>query len=60
MIYIAELYASLSLDEQDAIQLTSILQMFLEKGRGNVEAIVYNGEWGEVDQKEDLLIYERS
>ena len=43
--------------ESDRIDMTSVLQRIVESGRLSINAIPYNGEWGEVDSENDLEAY---
>lgn len=50
---------SLSREERDSLHMTGALQKVIERGRIPVKAVAYEGSWGEIDSKEDLLLYER-
>jgi hypothetical protein len=40
------------------MHMTNTLQRVIDAGRVPIEAIAYNGEWGEVDSSEDLSVYQ--
>ena len=44
----------------DRLDMTSMLQRVVEAGRLPVVAIPYEGEWGEVDDQQDLELYNSS
>lgn len=44
----------------DQMQMTKLLQHFIEARQLVVSAIPYTGNWGEVDSAEDLTLYERT
>ena len=43
--------------ESDKIHMTWVLQKIIESGKVSINAISYNGEWGEVDSVKDLEAY---
>ena len=43
--------------ESDRIHMTWVLQKIIESGNVSINAISYNGEWGEVDSVKDLEAY---
>lgn len=43
--------------ERDALHMTGTLQRIIQSGAVAIAALPYDGEWGEVDSKEDLLSY---
>lgn len=43
--------------ESDRIHMTWVLQKIIESGKVSINAISYNGEWGEVDSVKDLEAY---
>lgn len=45
-------------EQRDKIHMTGILQKVIGEGRLKVVTVPYEGEWGEVDCKEDLRVYE--
>jgi len=49
---------NLSQNEQDKIQLTTVLQRLIQRKLCNIKAIPYLGRWGEVDSKNDIVAYE--
>ncbi len=42
---------------RDNIHMTAILQKIVEAKNINITAVPYNGEWGEIDSKNDLDLY---
>ena len=46
--------------QRDKIQMTNLLQRILISGRLRIEAVPFDGVWGEVDSKSDLDLYEAS
>ena len=44
--------------EFDSIHMTWVLQKIIESGKFSINAIPYNGEWGEVDSVKDLEAYQ--
>jgi choline kinase len=49
--------AHLTAEQCDRMHMTGTLQKVVEAGRVAVSAIPYRGEWGEVDNTEDLAAY---
>ena len=49
--------SSLTSVETDKIHMTGVLQKIIESGKLPINAISYNGEWGEVDSVKDLEAY---
>ena len=49
--------ASLSAEKRDRMHMTGTLQMIIESGRIPIAAIRYSGDWGEVDNQEDLRAF---
>lgn len=47
----------LSKTECDKMHMTGTLQKIIEAGRVPIAALPYEGEWGEVDNAEDLLVF---
>ncbi|MEI7611266.1 MAG: phosphocholine cytidylyltransferase family protein [Betaproteobacteria bacterium] len=47
----------LSAHECDRMHMTGTLQKIIEAGRVPIEAIPYDGSWGEIDTVEDLMLY---
>ena len=43
--------------ESDRTHMTGVLQKIIELGKVSINAISYNGEWGEVDSVKDLEAY---
>jgi choline kinase len=43
--------------ESDRIHMTGVLQKIIESGKVPINAISYNGEWGEIDSVKDLEAY---
>ena len=43
--------------ESDRIHMTWVLKKIIESGKVSINAISYNGEWGEVDSVKDLEAY---
>ncbi|MDS1141158.1 phosphocholine cytidylyltransferase family protein [Pusillimonas sp. SM2304] len=43
---------------RDQIHMTGILQSIIQAGKIPIEAIPYQGSWGEIDSESDLLAYE--
>ena len=56
---ILQIRASLTSEECDLISMTSTLQRVIDAGHISVSAIAYEGEWGEVDNAEDLFNYDK-
>lgn len=46
--------ATLSAEKRDRMHMTGTLQMIIESGRIPIVAIKYSGDWGEVDNQDDL------
>lgn len=55
---VVRLRAELSPQQRDSMHMTNTLQRVIDAGRVPIEAIAYNGEWGEVDSSEDLSVYQ--
>jgi choline kinase len=49
--------AFLSADQCDKMHMTGTLQKVIEKGSVAIVAVGYEGEWGEIDSEDDLMIY---
>jgi len=49
--------ATLSAAARDKLDMTSALQNVLDRGNIAVQAIPYEGKWGEIDSAEDLAVY---
>ena len=43
---------------QDSIDTTALLQRWIASDLGAIQAVCYEGAWGEVDSAEDLTVYE--
>jgi len=56
-VEILRICAALTSVESDRIHMTWVLQKIIESGKVSVNAISYNGEWGEVDSVKDLEAY---
>ena len=54
---IRQIRQSMSQGERDRMHMTGTLQKVIEAGRLKVEAIAYDGAWGEVDNEDDLGVY---
>lgn len=54
---VARIRATLSPEQRDRMHMTGTLQQVIEARRIAIAAIVYEGEWGEVDSAEDLAGY---
>lgn len=50
---------SLSREDRDSLHMTGALQKVIERRQMPVRAVAYEGSWGEIDSKEDLLLFER-
>ncbi|HYC42122.1 MAG TPA: phosphocholine cytidylyltransferase family protein [Noviherbaspirillum sp.] len=55
---IARIRASLAREESDRMHMTGTLQKVIEAGRVPIVALPYKGEWGEVDNANDLAAYQ--
>lgn len=55
---IEELRASLSAQERLNLHVTGLLQKLITERRIAVDAIPYNGDWGEIDSSSDLRAYQ--
>lgn len=55
---VVRLRAGLTPQQRDSMHMTNTLQRVIDAGRVPIEAIAYNGEWGEVDSSEDLSVYQ--
>jgi choline kinase len=44
---------------RDRLDMTGMLQRLIVEQNATIEALVYEGRWGEVDSAEDLAVYER-
>jgi choline kinase len=55
---VCRIRAALSQDECDRMHMTGTLQRVIEERRIPIEAIPYDGDWGEVDSEEDLAACE--
>lgn len=44
-------------DERDRLHMTGLLQKVIDAALMPIEAISFNGEWGEVDSADDLAVY---
>ena len=55
---IIRIRASLESEERDRMHMTGTLQKVIDAGKIPVTAVAYEGEWGEVDNANDLLNYE--
>lgn len=55
---VVRLRAELTPQRRDSMHMTNTLQRVIDAGRVPIEAIAYNGEWGEVDSSEDLSVYQ--
>jgi choline kinase len=53
---VKRIYAGLTSDQSEKMDMTSALQRVVEAQRMAVTAIPYSGEWGEVDSQSDLSI----
>lgn len=49
--------ATLSAEQCDCMHMTGMLQKIIEAEHLPVAAIVYEGEWGEIDSVQDLMVY---
>jgi choline kinase len=56
---ISRIWISLSRNEQNTLQMTAMLQMVINNKKLRIKAMSYEGEWGEIDSTEDLLIYQK-
>jgi len=52
--------SSLRSEQFDKMHMTGTLQKVIDQGRVAIAAIAYQGEWGEVDSEEDLIMYSLS
>lgn len=50
--------AQLTSSERDAMHMTGTLQRVIDAGQFKVNAVPYEGLWGEVDTAEDLAVYQ--
>lgn len=57
---IVRIRASLARGECDTMHMTGTLQKVIEAGRVPVLALPYRGEWGEVDNANDLAAYQQA
>lgn len=55
---IEKLLSSMTQENIDRLDMTSLLSLLLESGE-RIVPIAYEGEWGEVDTKSDLELYEQ-
>jgi choline kinase len=46
--------ASLTSAQRDRMHMTGTLQLVIQRGRVSIDAVAYNGVWGEIDSPEDL------
>lgn len=44
--------------ERDRMHMTGTLQLVINEGVIKIKAIPYDGDWGEIDSKDDLIAYE--
>lgn len=51
------IYACLDTINKASIHLTGMLQKIIEEERIEIQAVKYNGKWGEIDSQRDLEIY---
>lgn len=56
---VVRIRAGLSQDERDKMHMTGTLQMVIEAGRLPISTVSYTGEWGEVDNMEDLRLFDQ-
>lgn len=57
---VSRIRADLSADVRDRMHMTGTLQKVIEAGRLPITAVPYSGEWGEVDNGDDLALYNAS
>lgn len=55
---VVRMRSTLSAEECDRMHMTGTLQMVIESGRIPVQALPYEGTWGEIDNPKDLKAYE--
>ena len=48
---------SLSLEERLALDMTTCIQLMIERNRLKISTFAYNGDWGEIDSQSDLELY---
>jgi len=53
-----KILSSLKKCESDAIHMTQLLQKVIESNNIFVDALPYDGKWGEIDSQEDLVLYQ--
>ncbi len=46
--------------ERDKLDMTSALQLVLDRKQIAIHPIPYHGTWGEIDSAEDLAVYQQS
>jgi len=49
--------SALSVHEKNSMHMTGVLQKVIENNRIKIDAVKYDGKWGEVDSEDDLGIY---
>lgn len=49
--------AVLAEDKGEQIYMTDVLQQIVQKGALSIQAVPFNGQWGEVDTPDDLALY---
>lgn len=54
---LCEFISSLPLERQKSIDMTSLMQLSIEKGKFKYHCIPYQGKWGEIDTITDLELY---
>ncbi|QVW25060.1 phosphocholine cytidylyltransferase family protein [Pseudomonas hormoni] len=55
---VVRLRSALTPEQCDKVHMTNTLQQVIDAGRVPIQAVAYNGEWGEVDSAEDLFLYQ--
>jgi choline kinase len=57
---VVQIRSELTPKQCDEIHMTGILQKVIDSGRIRIDAISYDGKWGEIDSAEDLANYHSS
>ena len=55
---VIKVLSNLKKHESDMIQMTQVLQKVIESNNVLIDALPYEGKWGEIDSQEDLWLYQ--
>ena len=55
---VLKVLSNLKKHESDMIQMTQALQKVIESNNVLIDALPYEGKWGEIDSQEDLWLYQ--